>query len=181
METTMTNHDAQQLIPMSSLSPEPEENIPVARDSNKPSSTEVKQETLVLRLFSLPVRILASLHVPRFSDETLRIIFLIFIALIGLSSFMVALIVGSTVVQFKDQCLLYATFQYQSFVTRESNWTVKIIPLTERFSPQSTCDFCTFYNVFTFIYCIMTGFFFILFNGDNRIMATNDRCLIIPW
>lgn len=175
----MTNHDAQQLIPMSSFSPE--ENTTVAREINTPLTIELKQQTLVLRLFSFPVRILTSLHLPRFSDGTLRIIFLIFIALIGLSSFMVALIVGSTVVQFKDQCLLYATFHFQSFVTRESNWTVRIIPLSERFSPQSTCDFCTFYNVFTFIYCIMTGFFFILFNGDNRIMATNDRCLIIPW
>ena len=176
----MTNHDAQQLIPMSSLS-SPEENITVAHETDKPLATELKQQTFVLRLFSFPIRILTSLRLPHFSDGTLRIIFLVFIGLIGLSSFTVALIVGSTVVQFKDQCLLYATFRYQTLITRESNWTVSILPLTEQFSPQSTCDFCTFYNVFTFIYCIMTGFFFILFNGDNRIMATNDRCLIIPW
>lgn len=117
----------------------------------------------------------------KFSDRTLRLIFLIFIVFIGVTSFSTALMVGSTFFQFKQQCLLYATFQYQSVVTQESNWTIRIVPLTERFSSQSACDFCTFFNVFTFIYCVMTGFFFILFNGDPQIMTTNDRCLIIPW
>lgn len=117
----------------------------------------------------------------KYSDRPLRIIFLICIALIGIVSFSIALIIGSVFVQFKQQCLLYATFDYQLFITRDSNWTVRITPLTERFSSQSLCDFCTFFNVFTFIYCVMTSFFFLLFNGDHRILATNDRCLIVPW
>jgi hypothetical protein len=186
MDTTMTNTDEQQqLIHMSPLSPVEnlnDTNIVLMREINnieKRTSPELKQPTFLFSLFSWPIEKLTSLHLPHLSDRLLRTIFLLFITLIGLTSFAIALIVGTSVVQFKQQCPLYASFKFQTFITSESNWTVKIS--SEEFGAQSTCDFCTFYNVFTFIYCIMTGFFFILFNGDHRIMATNDRCLIIPW
>jgi hypothetical protein len=162
MNTSITNNDEQQLIPMAILSSLKNEN---------PNKSEIKQEKISIRLFSCPENIF------RFSDRSLRITFLLFITLIGLTSFTMALIVGSSIVQFKQQCPLYASFKY----TKESNSTIKILPSSARFSPQSTCDFCTFYNVFTFIYCIITGFFFVLFNGDQRVVTTNDRCLIIPW
>ncbi|CAF2654791.1 unnamed protein product [Rotaria sp. Silwood2] len=190
MDTTIINNEEeqQQLIPMSSVLQEKnvnEDTIIIICETNnnneKQTSPNIKQQTFVLRLYSDYKNFLTSLKLPPLSDSTLRIIFLIFIALIGLTSFTVALIVGSSIVQFKQQCPLYASFKFQIFTTSESNWTTKIIPLSERFSSQSTCDFCTFYNVFTFIYCIMTGFFFILFNGDQQIVATNDQCLIIPW
>ncbi|CAF0971616.1 unnamed protein product [Rotaria sordida] len=192
MDTTVINEEEQQqLVPIPPLSQEKnvtEDTIIIICETNnnnnnmeKQASPNIKQQKFVLRLYSNFKKDLTSLHLPHLSDSTLRIIFLIFIALIGLTSFIIALIVGSSIVQFKQQCPLYASFEFQIFITRESNWTTKIIPLSERFSSQSTCDFCTFYNVFTFIYCIMTGFFFILFNGDQRIVATNDQCLIIPW
>jgi hypothetical protein len=189
MDMNIKNHDEQQqLIPMSSFSPEKNSNdddITILCETNNnldtQTSTEIKQQTCFLRFCSWTTKILPSLHLLHLSDNTLRIIFLIFITLIGLTSFTIALIVGSSIVQFKQQCPLYATFKFRTLIISESNWTVKIIPLSERFSSQSTCDYCTFYNVFTFIYCIMTGFFFILFNGDQRIITTNDRCLIIPW
>lgn len=179
--------EQQQLIPMISLSSgktlndDDDIHVMCETDNNldTPTSTEIKQQTFVLRFCSSIMKILKSLH--HLSDHTLRIIFLFFIILIGITSFTIALIVGSSTVQFKQQCLLYASFKFQTIITNESNWTVKIVPLSEKFSSQSTCDYCTFYNVFTFIYCIMTGFFFILFNGDQRIITTNDRCLIIPW
>jgi len=169
--TVLINEEQQQLIQMSSLSTEKSNNI------ENEQSIKIKQQTLIRRLFSH----LQSLHLPHLNDRILRIIFLLFITLIGITSFTIALIVGSSVAHFKHQCPLYSSFQFQIFQTIESNWTVKILPLSEKFSSQSTCDFCTFYNVFTFIYCIMTGFFFILFNGDQRIVTTNDQCLIIPW
>jgi hypothetical protein len=178
MHTSITNNDGQQLIPMVTLSPAAylkHENSIISYKS------EIKQEKFLLRLFSYPMNILRSLHTPHFSDRSLRITFLIFITLIGLTSFTMALIIGSSIVQFKQQCPLYASFKFETLTTKENNWTIKIIPSSARFSSQSTCDFCTFYNVITFIYCIMTGFFFVLFNGDQRIVTTNDRCLIIPW
>ncbi|CAF1357912.1 unnamed protein product [Rotaria magnacalcarata] len=190
MDTTVINSEEQrQLVPMSSLSQEKnsneEDTIIVTSETNDSMENEtpkkIKEKLFILRLCSNLKQNLTSLQRPHLSDSTLRLIFLLLIALIGLTSFTIALIMGSTIVQFKHQCPLYASFTFQTFITSESNWTVKIIPLTEKFSSQSTCDFCTFYNVFTFIYCIMTGFFFILFNGDQRIVATNDQCLIIPW
>jgi len=177
MNTSLTTNDEQQLIPMYILSNGDNQ----TNDINKQTKSEIKQQKFLLRLFSCPFQIFKSLHLPSFSDRSLRIIFLLFITLIGLTSFTMALIIGSSVVQFKQQCLLYASFKFETLVTMGSNWTVRIVPLSEKFSSQSTCDFCTFYNVFTFIYCIMTGFFFVLFNGDQRVVTTNDRCLIIPW
>jgi hypothetical protein len=185
MDTSITSDDEQQkLISMSALSPDrnsKEENIIILHETKRALPSEIKQQTFVLRICSWLTKIFTSLRLPHLSDRTLRTIFLLFIILIGLSSFTIALIVGSSVSHFKQQCVLYSSFKFQTFITLDSNWTVKIIPLTEKFSAQSTCDFCTFFNVFTFIYCIMTGFFFILFNGDQRIITTNDRCLIIPW
>jgi hypothetical protein len=187
MDTSITNNDEQQLIQMYALSPE--DNSVIMRETTnlnnnenkKTTASEIKQQTFVLRVFSWPIKMLTSLHIPHFSDRSLRITFLLFITLIGLTSFTSALIVGSSVVQFKQQCPLYASFKFETLTTIGKNWTVKIEPLSEIFSSPSTCDFCTFYNVFTFIYCIMTGFFFVLFNGDHRIVRSNDRCLIIPW
>jgi len=170
--TVLINDEQQQLIQMSLLSTEKSNNI------EQELLTKTKQQTLIQRLFLWLRKPFKSLHL---TDRILRIIFLLFITLIGITSFTIALIVGSSVAHFKHQCPLYSSFQFQIFQTIESNWTVKILPLSEKFSSQSTCDFCTFYNVFTFIYCIMTGFFFILFNGDQRIVTTNDQCLIIPW
>lgn len=190
MATIVTNNEEQQqLIPMVSLSQEKnstEDTTIIKCEIDEPienevSSNKLKQQAFLLRYYSHVKNALTSFEVPHLSDRTLRVIFLLFIAFIGLTSFTIALIVGSSIVHFKQQCPLYASFIFQTYVTSDSNWTVKIIPLTEKFSSQSTCDFCTFYNVFTFIYCIMTGFFFILFNGDQRIVATNDQCLIIPW
>jgi hypothetical protein len=173
MNTSITNNDEQQLIPMAILSPavylQNENQIII--NSNDIIKSEIKQENFFKNLFSCPTNIF------RFSDRSLRITFLLFITFIGITSFTIALIIGSSTVQFKQQCPLYASFKY----IKESNSTIKIIPTSARFSSQSTCDFCTFYNVFTFIYCIMTGFFFVLFNGDQRIVTTNDRCLIMPW
>jgi hypothetical protein len=176
----LPNDEQQQLITMSSFSLEKNhnDNIITLHETNPNTEKQIsKQETL----FSWLRKHFTSLHLPHFSDRTLRTIFLLFITLIGVTSFTIALIVGSSLVQFKQQCPLYASFKFRIFQTIQSNWTVKIIPLTEKFSSQSICDFCTFSNVFTFIYCIMTGFFFILFNGDQRIVTTNDQCLIIPW
>ncbi|CAF1575401.1 unnamed protein product [Adineta ricciae] len=180
--------EQRQLIPMSPLSPtitSNEDDIIVLCESNhiddnQPSAETIPQ-TFILRFYTRLVQIISSIHLPHLSDNNLRIVFLLFITLIGLTSFTIALIVGSSIVQFKQQCPLYASFKFQTFAHTPTNWTIKIIPLTEKFSSQSTCDFCTFYNVFTFIYCIMTGFFFILFNGDARIVTTNDQCLIVPW
>ncbi|CAF1398234.1 unnamed protein product [Adineta steineri] len=191
MDTNIRNNEEQQqLIPMYPLSKEKnskddDDNIITLCETNgnteKHMTTETKQPILILRIYTWLVKNLRSIHLPHLSDKNLRIVFLIFIILIGLTSFTIALIVGSSIVQFKQQCPLYASFKFQTFVNSHANWTIKIIPLTEKFSSQSTCDFCTFYNVFTFIYCIMTGFFFILFNGDHSIVTTNDQCLIIPW
>ena len=190
MSTTVADHEEQrqQLIPMSILSQgnnvnENDTNIICETDNNleKSTTSDAQQQTFILRLYSRLRTALISLQFPHLSDNTLRITFLLFITLIGLTSFTVALTIGSSVVQFKQQCPLYASFKFQTIITNGSNWRIKIIPLSERFSPQTTCDFCTFYNVFTFIYCIITGFFFILFNGDQRIMINNDQCLIIPW
>ncbi len=184
------NDEQQQLIPMYSISTERtlnEDNILIMSETNNNNNNNneknlsTEQQRLIIRLLTQLQTRFNSIHLPHLSDRILRIIFLLFITLIGLTSFTISLIVGSSILKFKHQCPLYASFQYQITHTRESNWTVKIIPLTEKFSSQSTCDFCTFYNVFTFIYCIMTGFFFILFNGDQRIVTTNDKCLIIPW
>jgi hypothetical protein len=184
----VTNNDEQQqLIPMSPISTRPtlnEDNIRIISETNNNNNnerTELTQQRFIIRLLTRLREIFQSIRLPNLSDRILRIIFLLFITLIGSTSFTIALIVGSSMAQFKHQCPLYASFQYQILHTSTSNWTVKIIPLTEKFSSQSTCDFCTFYNVFTFIYCIMTGFFFILFNGDQKIVTTNDKCLIIPW
>jgi hypothetical protein len=180
MDITVINNDEQKLMQMSSVSTE----ITFNENNNNIEnqlSTETKQQTFTIRLFSRLRKTLSSIHLPHLSDKILRMIFLLFITLIGSTSFTIAILVGSSIVQFKQQCPLYASFQFQLFQTSESNWTVKIIPLSERFSSQSICDFCTFSNVFTFIYCIITGFFFILFNSDQRIVITNDRCLIIPW
>ncbi|CAF0897254.1 unnamed protein product [Adineta ricciae] len=193
MDTSITNNDEQQLIQMSALSPEKlaqEEKVVIVRekpttiittDVKPPTKAELKQQTFVLRLFSWPLHLLTSCHIPHFSDRSLRLTFLLFITLIGLTSFTIALIVGSTVVQFKQQCPLYATFNFEKLTKLNENWLLKLNPASEIFSSPSTCDFCTFSNVFTFIYCIMTGFFFILFNGDHRVIRSNDRCLIIPW
>ncbi len=171
MNTSITTNDDQQLIPMCILSIE----------NNKQTISEIDQQKYPLRLFSCPIQILRSLHHPNFSDRSLRITFLIFITFIGLTSFTISLIIGSSIVQFKQQCPLYASFKFETSTSNESNWIIRIISSSEKFGSQSICDFCTFYNVFTFIYCIMTGFFFVLFNGDQRIVTTNDRCLIIPW
>ncbi|CAF0842010.1 unnamed protein product [Adineta steineri] len=187
MDTSIATNDEQQLIQMSALSPE--ENPVIMRETinlnnneiKEQTKAEIKQQTFVLRLFSWPIRILTSIHIPHFSDHGLRVTFLLFITLIGLTSFTSALIIGSSVVQFKQQCPLYASFKFESVTKLDNNYTVRLVQNSERFSPPSTCDFCTFYNVFTFIYCIMTGFFFVLFNGDQRIVKSNDRCLIIPW
>jgi hypothetical protein len=163
------NDDQEQLIRMSSLSTEKTSNQDIICQTNNNNNEneltiENQQQTSIRRLFL-----------------SLRIIFLLFITLIGITSFTIALIVGSSIVKFKQQCPLYASFEYEIFQTIRSNWTIKIVPLTEKFSSQSTCDFCTFYNVFTFIYCVITGFFFVLFNGDSKVVTTNDQCLIIPW
>ena len=167
--------DEQQLIPMTVFSPPPHATDPAIQSA-------IKQQKFLLRLCSCPLSIFRSIHPPHFSDRSLRITFLLFITLIGLTSFTIALIIGSSVVQFKQQCPLYASFKFELLTTtKEHNWTVKINPLSVQFSSPSNCDFCTFYNVFTFIYCIMTGFFFVLFNADQRIVTNNDRCLIIPW
>lgn len=175
-----TIDDHQQLIPMSSIV----QDIATLNDNhvNTTSQTDMnnsneRDDDFLSRL----LRVFNSIHLPILSDRLLRIIFLLFITFIGLTSFTIALVIGSSLVQFKHQCPLYASFKYQLFTTYESNWTIKINPLTEKFSSQSTCDFCTFSNVFIFIFCIITGFFFILFNGDQRIVKTNDQCLIIPW
>jgi hypothetical protein len=192
MDTIISNNDQQQLIQMSALSfeeyPKDDNNVLMRETTNlnnnevkNRTASEIKQQTFVLRLFAWPIQRLTSLHLPHFSDRNLRVIFLLFITLIGLTSFTVALIVGTSIVQFKQQCPLYASFNFESLSTSESNWTIRIKPTSEKFSSQSMCDFCTFYNVLTFIFCIMTGFFFVLFNGDHRVVATNDRCLIIPW
>lgn len=175
MDTTIISEDGQQLVPLSILTPDGKHSI------ERTPTVEVKSQSLVSRLSSLPVHVLQSFRLPRFSDRTLHLVFLSFIGLIGITSFTIALLVGFSVLQFKDQCFLYATFDFRTLATDESNLTVRITPSSERFSPQSTCDFCTFYNVFTFIYCVMTAFFFILFNGDHRIMTTNDGCLVVPW
>ena len=163
--------DHEQLIQMSSL--------PVDAAGPLRTESEIKQQKFLLRFFPL----LASFHLPHFSDRSLRLTFLFFVTLIGLTSFITALIVGSSFVQFRQQCPLYASFKFEiiSSTNELSNITVRILPFSERYSSQSTCDFSTFYNVFTFIYCIMTGFFFVLFNSDHRVVSTNDQCLIIPW
>ncbi|CAF2514220.1 unnamed protein product [Rotaria sp. Silwood2] len=192
MDTTITNNGEQQLIQMSALLSEKylkENRIVTMCDTINSNNNEIQKLTLskikqrpsFLCLISRPMQILTSLHTPHFSDRSLRITFLLFTTLIGIISFTTALIVGSSTVQFKQQCPLYASFQFKTISTTTSNWTIRIIPSSERFSSQSTCDFCTFYNVVTFIYCIMTGFFFVLFNSDDRIVTTNDRYLIIPW
>jgi len=177
MNTSINNNDQQQLIPMETISTKihQQNSIPIEDKS------EMKEEKFCLRCLICPMKLFQSIHLPHFSDRSLRLTFLLFITFIGLTSFTIALITGSIVVQFKQQCPLYASFRFQLLKTTTSNWTIHIYPQSERFSSQSTCDFCTFYNVFTFIYCIMTGFFFVLFNGDQRIVTTNDRCLIIPW
>lgn len=141
----------------------------------------IKHRTFKLWLLTSPVRGLKSIHIPHFSDRCLRTAFLLFITFIAITSFTVALIIGSTTVHFQHQCLFYASFKYELLQTIQSELTIKILPLSDKFSSQSTCDFYTFCNVFTFIYCVMTGFFFVLFNGDNRVITTNDRCLILPW
>ncbi|CAF1184785.1 unnamed protein product [Rotaria sordida] len=192
MDTTITNNDEQQFIQMSALSSEKyskkNHNVNICEITNLNNNeiqittiSKIKQRNFFLHLISWPIRFFTSLHIPHFSDRSLRIIFLLFITLIGITSFTTSLIVGSSTVQFHQQCPLYASFKFKRLSTTTSNWTIRIIPSSERFSSQSTCDFCTFYNVFTFIYCIMTGFFFVLFNSDKRIVTTNDRYLIIPW
>lgn len=175
--------EQQQLIPMFPLSAEKTsaDETTVTIEQATPTSREAGPRARLRRAYTRLAQLRRSLHLPHLSDNNLRIVFLFFITLIGLTSFTIALIVGSSIVQFKQQCPLYASFKFQTFAHTPTNWTVRIIPLTERFSSQSTCDFCTFYNVFTFIYCVMTGFFFVLFNGDSRIVTTNDQCLIIPW
>jgi hypothetical protein len=187
--TVLKDDDQHQLIRMSSLSTEKtfDENLISKINTNNTEnelSTQTQQQQqqiLILRLFSWLRKFFRSFHLPHLSDRILRLIFLLFITLIGITSFTIALLIGSSMLRFKQQCPLYASFQYKIFQTIHSNWTVRILPLSEKFSSQSTCDFCTFYNVFTFIYCIMTEFFFILFNGDHRVITTNDQCLIIPW
>lgn len=189
MNETTANHDEQrQLIPMSSISSEKiinEEQILITSEINNQIENDLPIRTgpqqFVQRLRLQFNQIYHSIHLPHLSDRCLRIIFLLLITLIGCTSFTIALIVGSSIVRFKHQCPLYASFTYQIQNTTSSNWTVKVVPLTEKFSSQSTCDFCTFFNVFTFIYCVMTGFFFILFNSDESIVTNNDKCLIIPW
>lgn len=184
-KTVRYNDDQQQLIRMSTLPTEKSFNEEIALETNnkieEEISTENQQQTFVQRLSQSIRNFFKSFPRPHLTDRLLRIIFLLFIIAIGTTSFIIALIVGSSIVKFKQQCPLYASFQYEIARTIYSNWTIKIIPLTEKFSSQATCDFCTFYNVFTFIYCIMTGFFFVLFNGDHKIVTTNDQCLIIPW
>ncbi|CAF3471328.1 unnamed protein product [Rotaria sp. Silwood1] len=192
MNTTISNDDEQQIIPLSALSSEKnskENHIAsmyetISSNNNKIQKltiSETQQRTSVLHLIAWPIRILTSLRTTHFSDHNLRIAFLLFIMLIGITSFTTALIVGSSTVQFKQQCPLYASFKFKILNTTTHNWTIRIVPSSEKFSSQSICDFCTFYNISTFIYCIMTGFFFILFNSDHRIITTNDRSLIIPW
>ncbi|UJR08819.1 hypothetical protein I4U23_013074 [Adineta vaga] len=193
MDTSITNNDEQQLIQMSALSPEKlvqdENNVimretPTITNGKKPTTeAELKQQVFILRIFSWPIQLLTSCHIPHFSDHSLRLTFLLFITLIGLTSFTIALIVGTSVVQFKQQCPLYASFQfkYDTLTRIKNSSTLKVLLTGETYGSQSTCDFCTFSNVFTFIYCIMTGFFFVLFNGDHRVVRSNDRCLIIPW
>ncbi|CAF1474930.1 unnamed protein product [Rotaria magnacalcarata] len=186
MDTTLMNNDNQQLIQMSALSSEKyskeNHNDRIYEINNsKDNESKISQQTYFKRLFSWPIQLLRSLHKPCFSDRSLRQIFLLLITFIGVTSFTIALIVGSSTVQFKQQCPLYASFKFETLSTTISNWTIKIVPASEKFSSQSTCDFCTFFNVCTFIYCIMTGFFFVLFNGDQSVVATNDRYLIIPW
>lgn len=184
-ETTANQDEQRQLIAMSSISSEKTEQILIVSEGNNPIENHLpirnERQVFLQRLRCRFNQISQSIHFPHLSDRCLRIIFLLFITLIGFTSFTIALIVGSSIVRFKHQCPLYASFTYQLQTTTTSNWTVKIIPLTEKFSSQSTCDFCTFFNVFTFIYCVMTGFFFILFNSDESIVTNNDKCLIIPW
>jgi hypothetical protein len=45
-----------------------------------------------------------------------------------------AIFIGSNIVQFK----------FETLTTIESNWTIRIITLSERFNSQSTCDFCNY-------------------------------------
>lgn len=118
---------------------------------------------------------------PNVSDRTLRTTFLLLICLVGITSFIVTLIVGWSFVRFKHQCPLYASFQFELLHRKESNRTIRILPSSENFGSQAICDFSTFFNVFAFIYCVISGFFFVLFNGDQRIVTSNDQCLIIPW
>lgn len=181
MDTNATSDDEEKQLEQISNE---ETNIMIHTSENNVEqeiSVETGKQRLILRLYSNLSSFLTSIQAPHLSDTVLRRIFLLLILLIGVTGFMIALIVGSSIVQFKQQCPLFASFKFKIFTTPETNWTIKIIPLSEKFSSQSTCDFCTFYNVFTFIYCIMTGFFFILFNGDARIVTTNDQCLIVPW
>lgn len=171
------SNDNQQLIPLSSLKSEKDNNTNVSIHIIASSNT--KSSNFFMRLY--PIRMLKSIRIPTFSDVNLRRIFLLLITFIGLTSFTIALIVGSSTEKFKQQCPLYATFKFQISSTALSNFTVKILPLSEKFSSQSICDFGTFFNVSTFIYCIITAFFFVLFNGDQSVVTTNDRYLIIPW
>ena len=45
----------------------------------------------------------------------------LFITLIGITSFTIALIVGTSVVQFKQQCPLYASFNFDALNTNKSD------------------------------------------------------------
>lgn len=117
----------------------------------------------------------------QFSNENLRIVFLFLIGFIGLISFTVALIIGSAYVQFQRKCFLYAKFRFMLINDQSKNLTIRLDLQTSEFSSASTCDFCTFFNVLTFIFCIITAFFFVLFNGNHRIIQNNDRGLIVPW
>jgi hypothetical protein len=146
------------------------------------TKSESKSATFLSSLFSfVPSQTFTFVHLLSLSHRTLRCTFIVFILLIGLTSFTSALITGSIFLQFKQKCSLFASFKFDLISTHDNNWTIRIAPLSEKFTSQVLCDFCTFYNVLTFIYCVMTCFFFILFNGDHRIVTSNDRCLIIPW
>ena len=133
-----------------------------------------------------------------------RVAFMIFICTLTILSFFLFIPISQLYVNFNYQCPLYSNIylrfssverttlpaiQLTDVVNTTKTSTINVLSQTQVFvdidqgkskwESMITCEYCLSISVLILCYCVISLFFFVMFNMHDII--DNDDCLILPW
>jgi hypothetical protein len=115
----------------------------------------------------------------KFNQHYLRILFIFLICVAFLLSFLTFMPIAITLKGFSYQCPLFSKIDYK-LVQMDSNETLVDVNFKNSiWGSELVCQYSFCVGVLTVCYCVMSMFFFIMFNMKDLI--ENDYCLLMPW
>ena len=119
----------------------------------------------------------------KFSQTYLRSSFTIFISVAFVLGFLIFIPMSTIFINFSYQCPLYTQinqFKLTKLHSLETNQTKNYLELTDvNWSSQNLCIYCICAGVLTICYCVISMFFFVMFNIKD--LVESDYFLLTPW